>query len=80
MRICRLAWSVVSVAAVMMAVNAAVYAEETPAKGRGLRVFHVGNRHTDQAYGMHDIARARGYSSAMFKRDMIPGASLTSAA
>lgn len=72
------AWRVVSLVAVLAVVSAGAYAqEEPPSKKHGLRVFHVGNSHTDQAYGMHDIARARGYSSAMFKRHMIPGAGLT---
>lgn len=36
-------------------------------------IFHVGNSLTDQAYGMHDIAKARGHATA-FGRHMIPGA------
>lgn len=40
-----------------------------------LAVFHVGNSLTDQAYGMHDIARARGHETR-FGRHMIPGAPL----
>jgi hypothetical protein len=38
-------------------------------------VFHVGNSLTDQAYGMHDIAKARGHETK-FGRHMIPGAPL----
>ncbi len=40
-----------------------------------LAVFHVGNSLTDQAYGMHDIAKARGQQTK-FGRHMIPGAPL----
>lgn len=40
-----------------------------------LAVFHVGNSLTDQAYGMHDIAEARGQETK-FGRHMIPGAPL----
>lgn len=38
-------------------------------------IFHVGNSLTDQAYGMHDIAEARGHQTK-FGRHMIPGAPL----
>jgi len=38
-------------------------------------IFHVGNSLTDQAYGMHDIAKAREHGT-LFGRHMIPGASL----
>lgn len=38
-------------------------------------IFHVGNSLTDQAYGMHDIAQARGHQTK-FGRHMIPGAPL----
>lgn len=38
-------------------------------------VFHVGNSLTDQAYGMHDVAKARGRRTK-FGRHMIPGAPL----
>ncbi len=38
-------------------------------------IFHVGNSLTDQAYGMHDIAIARGRETK-FGRHMIPGAPL----
>ena len=38
-------------------------------------IFHVGNSLTDQAYGMHDIAKARGHETK-FGRHMIPGAPL----
>jgi hypothetical protein len=38
-------------------------------------IFHVGNSLTDQAYGMHDIARARQHETK-FGRHMIPGAPL----
>jgi hypothetical protein len=38
-------------------------------------IFHVGNSLTDQAYGMHDIAAARGQETK-FGRHMIPGAPL----
>jgi hypothetical protein len=38
-------------------------------------VFHVGNSLTDQAYGMHDLAKARGHETT-FGRHMIPGAPL----
>jgi hypothetical protein len=40
-----------------------------------LAIFHVGNSLTDQAYGMHDIAKARGQETK-FGRHMIPGAPL----
>jgi hypothetical protein len=40
-----------------------------------LAIFHVGNSLTDQAYGMHDIAEARGHET-VFGRHMIPGAPL----
>jgi hypothetical protein len=40
-----------------------------------LAVFHVGNSLTDQAYGMHDIAKERGHETK-FGRHMIPGAPL----
>ena len=40
-----------------------------------LAIFHVGNSLTDQAYGMHDIAAARGQETK-FGRHMIPGAPL----
>ena len=40
-----------------------------------LAIFHVGNSLTDQAYGMHDIAKARGHETK-FGRHMIPGAPL----
>ena len=40
-----------------------------------LAIFHVGNSLTDQAYGMHDIAEARGHDTK-FGRHMIPGAPL----
>jgi len=38
-------------------------------------IFHVGNSLTDQAYGMHDVAEARGHKT-VFGRNMIPGAPL----
>jgi hypothetical protein len=38
-------------------------------------IFHVGNSLTDQAYGMHDLAEARGHKTT-FGRHMIPGAPL----
>ena len=38
-------------------------------------IFHVGNSLTDQAYGMHDIAKARGHETK-FGRHMIPGTPL----
>lgn len=38
-------------------------------------IFHVGNSLTDQAYGMHDIPKARGHETR-FGRHMIPGAPL----
>jgi hypothetical protein len=38
-------------------------------------IYHVGNSLTDQAYGMHDIASARGQETK-FGRHMIPGAPL----
>jgi len=38
-------------------------------------IFHVGNSLTDQAYGMHDVAQARGHETK-FGRHMIPGAPL----
>lgn len=40
-----------------------------------LAIFHVGNSLTDQSYGMHDIAKARGHETK-FGRHMIPGAPL----
>jgi len=57
----------------------AVIAAEPPAatgeKPRPLAIFHLGNSLTDQAYGMHDIAQARG-KPTRFGRHMIPGAPL----
>ena len=47
----------------------------TAVAGETVAVFHVGNSLTDQAYGMHDIAAARGHVTA-FGRHMIPGAPL----
>ena len=48
----------------------------TPAEAKEpVAVFHVGNSLTDQAYGMHDIAKARGHQTK-FGRHMIPGAPL----
>jgi len=38
-------------------------------------IFHVGNSLTDQAYGMHDMAKARKHETK-FGRHMIPGAPL----
>ncbi len=73
----RLGWKLVSVLGLLIVVSGLSRAEGPSSQKRGLRVFHVGNSHTDQAYGMHDIARARGYSSAMYKRHMIPGAGLS---
>jgi hypothetical protein len=47
-----------------------------PARGaEPVAVFHVGNSLTDQAYGMHDLAKARGHQTK-FGRHMIPGAPL----
>lgn len=43
--------------------------------GEPVAVFHVGNSLTDQAYGMHDVAKARGHLTR-FGRHMIPGAPL----
>ena len=40
-----------------------------------MAIFHVGNTLTDQAYGMHDIAKARKHET-QFGRHMIPGAPL----
>lgn len=40
-----------------------------------MAIYHVGNSLTDQAYGMHDIAAARGRETK-FGRHMIPGAPL----
>lgn len=48
---------------------ATVHADEPVA------IFHVGNSLTDQAYGMHDIAEAKGHKTH-FGRHMIPGAPL----
>lgn len=42
--------------------------------GKGLRVFHIGNSFTDQAYGMHNIAVGKGYTDVLWGRQMIPGA------
>ena len=48
----------------------------TPAQAdEPVAIFHVGNSLTDQAYGMHDIAEARGHETK-FGRHMIPGAPL----
>jgi hypothetical protein len=38
-------------------------------------VYHIGNSWTDQACGMHDIAKARG-TPTTWGRHMIPGAPL----
>lgn len=43
--------------------------------GDTLAIYHVGNSLTDQSYGMHDIAKARGHLT-VFGRHMIPGAPL----
>jgi hypothetical protein len=40
-----------------------------------IAIFHVGNSLTDQSYGMHDMAQARGQETK-FGRHMIPGAPL----
>jgi hypothetical protein len=39
-------------------------------------VFHIGNSLTDETYGMHDVARGKGYTVDLWGRFMIPGASL----
>jgi hypothetical protein len=47
-----------------------------PSRGaEPVAIFHVGNSLTDQAYGMHDVAKARGHATK-FGRHMIPGAPL----
>ncbi len=58
----------VALAAVRLSAGPVVAAEP-------VAVFHVGNSLTDQAYGMHDIAKARGHETK-FGRHMIPGAPL----
>jgi PA14 domain-containing protein/putative Ig domain-containing protein len=60
----------------VVALSSMAYAQDASVQKRGLRVFHVGNSHTDQAYGMHEVARARGYAGAGYNRHMIPGAGL----
>ena len=59
----------IAVCLVMLLVAVAAQAKEPVA------IFHVGNSLTDQAYGMHDIAKARGHETK-FGRHMIPGAPL----
>ena len=53
----------------MATMGVAAGADETVA------IFHVGNSLTDQAYGMHDVAKARGHRTK-FGRHMIPGSPL----
>lgn len=63
-------------AGLAMLLTAASLAADRPAPStEPLAVFHVGNSLTDQAYGMHDIAKARGHAT-IFGRHMIPGAPL----
>ena len=45
------------------------------ADAEAVAIFHVGTSRTDQAYGMHDVAKARGHETR-FGRHMIPGAPL----
>jgi hypothetical protein len=63
-----------SVRCFIVGVGVLVFATGAPA-AEPLAVFHVGNSLTDQAYGMHDIAKARGHETR-FGRHMIPGAPL----
>lgn len=53
----------------------AVLAAAVAGAAEPVAVFHVGNSLTDQAYGMHDVAAARGQETE-FGRHMIPGAPL----
>lgn len=39
-----------------------------------LSTYHIGNSVTDQSYGMHDIAQAKGHTDDTWGRQMIPGA------
>ena len=41
---------------------------------QGLRVFHIGNSYTDQAYAMHNIAVGKGYTDVLWGRKMVAGA------
>ena len=63
------------VAAMFVMVIAAARAVSASDAQTPLAIFHVGNSLTDQAYGMHDIAMARGHETK-FGRHMIPGAPL----
>jgi hypothetical protein len=47
-----------SVPCLMLLLAASSVSAEQP-----LAIFHVGNSLTDQAYGMHDIAKARGHET-----------------
>lgn len=60
------------IAAMILAVVAANLPAST---AEPLAIFHVGNSLTDQSYGMHDIAKARGHTTK-FGRHMIAGAPL----
>jgi len=63
-------------AAVSMAIGLAIVAVATAVEAaEPVAIYHVGNSLTDQAYGMHDIAKARGHETK-FGRHMIPGAPL----
>ena len=62
--------ALLALATVLFAVSTAPSLAAEP-----VAVFHVGNSLTDQAYGMHDIAKARGHETK-FGRHMIPGAPL----
>jgi hypothetical protein len=53
----------------------AVWDGRSASAAEPVAIFHVGNSLTDQAYGMHDIARARNHRTK-FGRHMIPGAPL----
>ncbi len=61
-------------AVTVLAASAAAPAEQAEAR-KTVAIYHVGNSLTDQAYGMHDIAKARGRETK-FGRHMIPGAPL----
>ena len=62
-------------AGVVVAILGVLVASAPAADAEAVAIFHVGNSLTDQAYGMHDVAEARGHETR-FGRHMIPGAPL----
>lgn len=68
-------WERVCIACVSVLLAIVVALSRASAAEVPIAIFHVGNSLTDQAYGMHDIAKARGHET-VFGRHMIPGAPL----